>query len=107
MRFETAKTSTFAFALVITVAGTGVAQAAPVLLAPAAKIDTAISADSQVHTIHHVHRRYVRRHAVVVVPKAPNRSVTVNGVHGSASASRSVTGNGDGTPHRECGLDRG
>lgn len=57
-------------------------------------VSTAVAANGKVHAVHYLPHRHAHAHRRVVVP---NASVTVNGVNGSATASRAVSGNGDGT----------
>ena len=55
---------------------------------------TTASAELAAQNIHYLRRHHPHRRGVIV---APNASVTVEGNNGLATASRSVTGNGDGT----------
>lgn len=88
------KQTAIATILIALSAGSSAVNASPQIIVPHAVIDA--GAELEIQKVHHVHRRHVRRHAVVV-PAAPNRSVAINGVNGSVNTTRSVSNNDDGT----------
>lgn len=88
------KKHTIATALIALLVGSTAVNAKPLIIVPQTAVEA--GTELEIHKVHHVHRRHVRRHAAVNAA-TPNRSVTINGVNGSAHAERSVTNNGDGT----------
>ena len=97
MRSERIKNTIIA-SIFVSVMGTSASMAGTFAVDTHGVMSTVVGAEHQVQTVHYVPRRHAhtraRVHRRVYVP---NAIVTVDGVNGSATASRSVSGNGDGT----------